>query len=59
MKIAHDLYIQLSRQQKGRAKLYQALFKVHVSHEELGRVSTAPSPTWYWGMTYLKKGLKC
>ncbi|WP_157789868.1 hypothetical protein [Marinomonas sp. BSi20584] len=41
MKITHDLYIQLSRQQKGCAKRYQALFKVHVSHEELGRVRTA------------------
>ena len=33
--------MQLSRQQKDRAKRYQALFKVHVSDEELGRISTA------------------
>jgi putative transposase len=31
----------LSRQQKDRSKRYQALFKAHVSDEELGRVRTA------------------
>ena len=41
MKIVHDLYMQLSRQQKGRVKRYQALFKVHLSDEELGGVRTA------------------
>ena len=40
MKITHDLYIQFSRRQKGRAKRYQALFKVQVSDKELGRVRT-------------------
>lgn len=34
----HGLYIQLSRQQKNRAKRYQVLLKAHLSDEELGRI---------------------
>ncbi|WP_417504806.1 transposase [Marinomonas gallaica] len=37
----HELYLKLSRQQRTRAKRYQALFKYHISDEELGRIRSA------------------
>ncbi|AWX99154.1 hypothetical protein A8139_03415 [Marinomonas primoryensis] len=37
----HDLYMQLSHQQKDRAKRYQALFKADISDSEITGVRTA------------------
>ncbi|WP_417505249.1 transposase [Marinomonas gallaica] len=37
----HELYLKLSRQQRTRAKRYQALFKHHIPEEELGRIRNA------------------
>jgi putative transposase len=58
MKIAYDLYIQLSRQQKGRAKRYQALFKINVSDEELGRVRTITQSDMALGNEIFKEGIE-
>ena len=58
MKIAHDLYIQFSRRQKGRAKRYQALFKVQVSDKELGGVRTATQSDMVLGNDIFKEGIE-
>ncbi|WP_425641979.1 transposase [Marinomonas gallaica] len=54
----HELYLKLSRQQRTRAKRYQALFKYHIPEEELGRIRNATQSDMALGDDRFKEEIK-